>query len=110
MASTSALARAGWATCSTRHSYSSDAVDKLIEVAVEAKTYDEMATAVRAIDRIMRSERFIVPTWYLGKHWVAYYDMFEHPETLPPYALGNLDFWWYNAEKADELKAAGALR
>ena len=91
-------------------SYSSEAVDKLIEVAVDAKTYDEMATAVRAIDRIMRFERFIVPAWYLGKHWVAYYDMFEHPENMPPYALGNLDFWWFNAEKSDELKAAGALR
>ncbi len=90
--------------------YGSEAVDKLIEVAVEAKTYDEMATAVRAIDRILRAERFIVPVWYLGKHWVAYYDMFEHPETLPPYALGHLDFWWFNADKAATLKSAGALR
>ncbi len=90
--------------------YSSEAVDKLIEVAVDAKTYDEMATAVRAIDRIMRAERFIVPVWYLGKYWVAYYDMFEHPAELPPYALGNLDFWWFNADKSADLKAAGALR
>lgn len=90
--------------------YSSEAVDKLIEVAVDAETYDEMATAVRAIDRIMRAERFMVPVWYLGKHWVAYYDMFEHPELMPPYSLGHLDFWWFNAEKAAELKAVGALR
>ncbi len=90
--------------------YSSEAVDKLIEVAVDAETYDEMATAVRAIDRIMRAERFMVPVWYLGKYWVAYYDMFEHPELMPPYSLGHLDFWWFNAEKAAELKAVGALR
>lgn len=90
--------------------YSSPAVDKLIEVAVDAKSYDEMATAVRAIDRIMRAERFVVPVWYLGKYWVAYFDMFEHPETLPPYALGNLDFWWFNDNKYEQLKAKGALR
>jgi hypothetical protein len=24
--------------------------------------------------------------------------------------LGNLDFWWYNAEKAADLKAKGVLR
>ena len=90
--------------------YSSDAVDQLIKVVVDAESYDEMATAVRAIDRIMRTERFIVPTWYLGKHWVAYYDMFEHPEEMPPYSLGHLDFWWFNADKAAELKAVGALR
>lgn len=90
--------------------YSSPAVDKLIEVAVDAKSYDEMATAVRAIDRIMRADHFVVPVWYLGKYWVAYYDMFEHPETLPPYALGELDFWWFNQDKYEQLKAKGALR
>lgn len=90
--------------------YSSPAVDKLIEVAVDATSYDEMATSVQAIDRIMRADRFVVPVWYLGKYWVAYYDMFEHPETLPPYALGQLDFWWFNEDKYEQLKAKGALR
>ena len=69
-----------------------------------------MVAHVRAIDRIMRRDLFVVPTWYLGDYWVAYYDMYEHPETLPPYALGEMSFWWYNAEKAEALKAAGALR
>jgi microcin C transport system substrate-binding protein len=90
--------------------YSSPAVDKLIGDVVAATTRDEMAAAVRAIDRIMRRELFVVPTWYKANHWVAYFDMFEHPEVLPPYALGHLDFWWYNAEKAEALVAAGALR
>jgi len=58
----------------------------------------------------MRREVFVVPVWYLGKHWVAYYDMFEHPAELPPYALGHLDFWWFNADKAEALRAEGALR
>lgn len=90
--------------------YSSPAVDKLIELAVDAKSYDEMAAAVRGIDRIMRTERYIVPVWYLGKYWVAYFDMFEYPDPLPPYALGQLDFWWFNADKYEQLKADGALR
>jgi microcin C transport system substrate-binding protein len=90
--------------------YSSEAVDALIPYVTNADTYDEMAAAVRAIDRIMRRELFVVPVWYLGKHWVAYYDMFEHPEELPPYALGHLDFWWFNAEKAEALSEAGAFR
>jgi microcin C transport system substrate-binding protein len=51
-----------------------------------------------------------VPQWYKANHTIAYYDIFEHPENLPPYALGELDFWWYNAEKAEALKANGALR
>jgi len=36
--------------------------------------------------------------------------MYEHPENLPPLALGALDFWWYNKEKHEALKASGALR
>jgi microcin C transport system substrate-binding protein len=90
--------------------YGNPAVDRLIEKVVGATTREEMQAAVRAIDRIMRWDYFVVPTWYLGNYWVAHYDMFERPAELPPYALGHLDFWWFNAEKAAALRAAGALR
>ena len=81
-----------------------------MELIVDAKTIEELTTATRALDRVMRAERFVVPTWFNDKYWVAYYDMFEHPEELPPYDLGYLDFWWFNAEKAEVLKASGAFR
>ena len=61
------------------------------------------------MDRALRALVFWVPQWFKATHTVAYFDMYEHPETLPPYTLGELDFWWYNAEKAEKLKAAGAL-
>jgi microcin C transport system substrate-binding protein len=66
--------------------------------------------SVHALDRVLRAIRFWVPQWYKNVHTVAYYDMYEHPANVPPFSLGNLDFWWYNAEKADKLKAAGAFR
>ncbi len=90
--------------------YASDAVDRLIEIVVDAETREEMEAAVRAIDRIMRRELFIVPTWYNASYWVAYYDMYRHPDPLPPYALGQLDFWWHDAEAEAALRAAGTLR
>ncbi|MBA4489660.1 extracellular solute-binding protein [Paracoccus sp. S1E-3] len=86
------------------------AIDKLIATAVAAKTEAEMVTATHALDRALRAMRIWVPNWYNPDHLVAYYDQYEHPAQLPPYALGELDFWWYNAEKAEKLKAAGALR
>ena len=89
--------------------YGTEAVDLLIEDIVDAVTLDEMKTGIRAVDRLLRHAQFIVPTWFLDNYWVAHYDMFEHPENLPPYALGQLDFWWYNEEKAEALKAAGAF-
>ena len=68
-----------------------------------------MTVRTRALDRALRSLRFWVPQWFKDSHTVAYYDMYEHPANLPPYSLGELDFWWYNAEKAEGLKAAGAF-
>ena len=88
----------------------SPAVDRMVDVVMAAKSNDDLTHATRALDRVLRAERFWVPQWYKATHTVAYYDMYEHPETLPPYALGELDFWWFNADKAAALKAAGALR
>lgn len=90
--------------------YCSKAVDVLADLIPQAETYEEMSALITAADRIMRYDYFVVPTWYLGKHWVAYFDMFEHPENLAPYGLGHLDHWWFNQEKYEALQAAGALR
>ena len=40
---------------------------------------------------------------------VAYYDIYRYPENLPPFALGEVSFWWYDAERAEELRASGDL-
>jgi len=85
------------------------AVDALIEVIRNADTKDELVVGVKALDRVMRAMKFWVPQWYKDVYTVAYFDMFEHPDPLPPYDLGYLDFWWVNADKAAALKAAGAL-
>lgn len=87
----------------------SEAVDRLIEVVLAAEDHEAMVTSVHALDRVLRAEKFWVPQWNKNTHTVAYYDMYEHPETLPPFALGNLDFWWFNADKAEALRAKGAL-
>ena len=88
----------------------SEAVDHLIRVVLEANSQDELTPAVQALDRVLRAERFWVPQWFKDTHTVAFFDIFEHPEELPPFSLGHLDFWWYNAERSAELRAAGVLR
>jgi microcin C transport system substrate-binding protein len=88
----------------------SPVVDALIEHVVAAETQEDMKTAVRALDRVLRALKFSVPEWFKGAHTVAYYDMYGHPDPLPPYALGHLDFWWYDAAKAEKLRDAGVLK
>lgn len=85
------------------------AVDRLIRLVEEAQSRDELTVRVRALDRVLRALRFAVLQWQRPSTLVAHYDFYEHPEKLPPYALGEMDFWWYNAEKAEKLKAAGAF-
>ena len=86
------------------------AVDALITNVLNADTRAKLQPSVKALDRVLRALKFRVPQWYKNKHTVAYFDMYEHPETLPPFARGELDFWWYNADKAAALKAAGAFK
>ncbi len=90
--------------------YCNPVVDEIADRVLEAEAYDELAAHVRAIDRIMRHDYFVVPVWTLQENWVAYFDMYEYPEDLPEFGLGHLDYWWFNADKAQALRAAGALR
>jgi len=88
----------------------SKAVDALIENVLQVQTKDELRTAVRALDRVLRAEYFWIPQWYNDTYRVAYWDMYEHPETIAPYDLGYLDYWWFNADKAQSLSDQGVLR
>jgi microcin C transport system substrate-binding protein len=88
----------------------SKAVDALIENVLQVQTKDELRTAVRALDRVLRAEYFWIPQWYNDTYRVAYWDMYEHPETIAPYDLGYLDYWWFNADKAQSLLDQGVLR
>ena len=86
-----------------------EAIDKLIQVVMAAKTREELKISVRALDRVLRSFYFWIPQWYKNVHTVAYYDFYEHPENLPPYDMGLLDFWWMNETKFSDLKEKGAF-
>ncbi len=87
----------------------SEGVDRLIDHIKDAMTIEELHTAVKALDRVLRAERLWVPQWYKSVHTVAHYDLFDHPDNLPPYSLGELSFWWFNPDKAARLKEEGAL-
>jgi microcin C transport system substrate-binding protein len=85
-------------------------VDALIREVERAETREDLDNAVRALDRVLRALHVWVPNWYNPNHNVAYLDVYRRPEQgLPPYEMGELDFWWYDQERAAELRAAGAF-
>ena len=85
-------------------------IDRLIEVVAAAETLDELKVATRALDRVLRAEGFWIPQWQKGVHTIAYYDMYDYQEPIPPLALSPIDNWWFDAERAEELSAAGAFQ
>ena len=84
------------------------AVDRLIDVVVDAETLEELETATHALDRVLRAEGFWVQQWFKDVHTVAYYDMYRYPEPLPPFSLGSTDLWWWDEARAQELRNVGA--
>ncbi|MFN4057352.1 MAG: extracellular solute-binding protein [Roseinatronobacter sp.] len=86
-------------------------VDKIIDLSLEAPTPEVRDAALMALDRALRYEFFIVPAWYNDTAWVAFWDMYDRPAAeTPPFSTGELDFWWFNPNKAAALRAAGAIR
>jgi microcin C transport system substrate-binding protein len=86
-----------------------EAVDRLLEVVIAAETQEELTTATHALDRTLRAEAFWVQQWFKPEYWTAYYNMFKHPEDIPPFALGQFSWWWHDADAEALLREQGAL-
>jgi microcin C transport system substrate-binding protein len=82
------------------------AIDALIAKALEAKTREELETAVHALDRVLRAGHYWVPNWYKPVHQLVLWDRFSRPEKVARYdrTIG-LDTWWYDPAKAAKLKS-----
>lgn len=75
----------------------------MIEKIVNATNRQELNIACRVLDRILRAEQYWVPMWYLGTSWVAFWNMYSRPETLPRFATGAPATWWYDQEQARKI-------
>ncbi len=78
-------------------------VDHLIDKISSSSTREELVTACRALDRVLRSEFYWMPHWYKDSHNVAYWNKFSRPLKKPLYHRGIIDLWWFDKEKAARL-------
>jgi microcin C transport system substrate-binding protein len=79
----------------------SPAIDTLIEQVVSAGSRQQLDTAGRALDRVLRAELFWVPNWHKGSHWIAHWDRYGRPAIKPKYDRGIVDTWWYDVAKGN---------
>ena len=80
-------------------------VDALLEKVIATKSRDELVTAARALDRVLRAGHYWVPHWYKAAHHLAFWDKFSRPATKPAFSRGVIDTWWYDEAKAAKLAA-----
>jgi peptide/nickel transport system substrate-binding protein len=69
------------------------ALDAMIQAMLSAPTREDFVAAVRAFDRILISEAYVVPLFYLPDQWIARWTRIEHPAktALTGYSLPT---WW----------------
>jgi peptide/nickel transport system substrate-binding protein len=75
----------------------SPAADALIETLLAAETQDAATAAIRALDRVLTSGRYVIPFWYSDISRLAHRAELRHPATIPLYGdwTGFLpDVWW----------------
>ncbi len=80
------------------------AVDALVEKIIGTKSREELVTAARALDRVLRAGHYWVPHWYKAAHNLAFWDKFSRPKIKPAYGRGVIDIWWYDEAKAAKLE------
>tara|TARA_B100000686_G_C16800282_1_gene985441 strand:- start:3780 stop:5639 length:1860 start_codon:yes stop_codon:yes gene_type:complete len=78
-------------------------IDSLLELVVSAKTRASLVTAVKALDRVIMWNRYVIPQWYKGSHNIAYWNKFGRPQIIAKYNLGVIDTWWLDKKKSHML-------
>lgn len=72
----------------------SPAIDAMIEELVNARSRDDFAAAVRALDRLLISGHYAVPLYHLREKWVAHWSHINFPEGDTPLYGPQFPVWW----------------
>ncbi|HEY5716978.1 MAG TPA: extracellular solute-binding protein [Motiliproteus sp.] len=69
------------------------AVDALIDQIIAAPDREQLVLRIRALDRVLQWNHYVIPQFHIDSYRIAYWDKFEMPATRPLYGLG-FDTWW----------------
>ena len=69
------------------------AVDAITKAMADAKTYDELRDAARALDRVVMHQHYQVPQLYSGGYLMSYWNKFGIPATPKFYLTDESQIW-----------------
>lgn len=73
------------------------AIDTLIDHVIIAKNRKELLTSVKALDRVMLNNYYVIPQWHSSSYRIAYWNKFNQPKIHPKYSIGIMT-WWFKDE------------
>ena len=71
-----------------------EAVDRLVESLIYAKTREELVAACRALDRVLLANHYVVPQWYSPDERLAFWKGLAHRTKMPLNQLSFPHLWW----------------
>ena len=78
-------------------------IDELIELVIAAPDRKGLIDRVRALDRVLLWNHFVIPQWHIPYDRLVFWDKFGIPKVIP--MLGaSFDLWWFDAAKAAALE------
>jgi len=76
------------------------AVDKAVDLVIQAADRASLVQRTRALDRLLQWGHYVVPQWYYGRDRIASWDKFGRPAVVPLRGGVNITAWWVDAAKA----------
>jgi peptide/nickel transport system substrate-binding protein len=76
----------------------SPAAEAMIAAMLETRDPAEFTAAVRALDRVLTTGRYVIPFWYSDVSLLAHKADLRYPDVLPVYGdwIGWLpEVWWH---------------
>ena len=68
-------------------------VDRMVDAILAARSADDFRSAVRAHDRMLLSNHYVLPLYHLGRQWVARHRHIARPAIVPLYGY-QFPVWW----------------
>lgn len=88
--SSQALVKGSLNLCGIQH----PVVDTMLEHVLAATTETELVNAMKALDRVLLWQHYMVPNWHLDYHRLAWWKKFDRPSQPSPFKLG-VENWWF---------------
>ena len=75
------------------------AIDKITKTIPQLDDQDELTHQMRALDRILMAQQYVIPHWYIDQDRIAYWVCLSPPKHHPKYGIDLAS--WYQVHTCD---------